>query len=186
MRRLLSVLLGITLIVLLLTSPALPALNTNAALIQSSMRVTGRPTISLATVRRIVAGSPLAPYAGTIYRLGQARGINPAFALAIWAHESSLGRTGASRRNHNPGNLICAAASRSAAPRCAGRWAYYPNFAVAIADWYRYINARYVRRGLTTVDRILAVYAPHFENRTGAYIVQTKRLMTVWSSGSIR
>ena len=186
MRRLLSILLGITLIVLLLTTPALPALRTNAALTRTSTRITGGPSISLATVRRIVAGSPLAPYAGTIYRLGQARGIDPAFALAIWTHESSLGRTGASRRNHNPGNLICAAASRSAATRCAGRWAYYPNLVVAIADWYRYINARYVRRGLTTVERILPVYAPRFENNTGAYIAQCKRLMQRWRSGSAR
>jgi hypothetical protein len=135
-------------------------------------------------VQRIVARTPLASLATLIYQFGQQRQIDPAFALAIWTHESSLDTAGVSVRNKNPGNLICAAAAHPPATGCSGRWAVYPDLVAAVADWYRYIAVRYIQRGLTTVETILPVYAPPSENNTQAYIAQVKRLMQQWRGGA--
>lgn len=185
MSRLLSPHPRFTLLVLLSLPLLLYPQQVGAAPAPASQTpVVGAPTIAPTTVQRIVAGTPLAPYAATIYQAGQQRQIDPAFALAIWTVESSLDTAGASVRNNNPGNLICAAAAHPPATGCAGRWAVYPNLAAAIADWYRYIDVRYVRRGLTTVDTILPVYAPPSENNTQAYIARVKRLMQQWRGTS--
>ena len=85
--------------------------------------VTGQPSISLQKVQEILAHSPLLPMAEDIYRLGQQANIDPAFALAIWTHESSLDTAGVSVQHNNPGNLTCAAAQVPPAVGCsaAGR-----------------------------------------------------------------
>jgi hypothetical protein len=174
----------INLIVLLILTLGLYPRVAGAAPAQADQTpVTLSPSISPATVERIVAGTPLAPYAATIYQVGQQRQIDPAFALAIWTFESSLDTAGASVGNNNPGNLICAAA-QPPVTGCAGRWAVYPDLAAAVTDWYRYIDVRYVQRGLTTVETILPVYAPEFENDTQGYIARVNRLIQQWQSTS--
>ncbi len=72
--------------------------------------ILGPATVSLQRVQSITARSPLLAVAQEIISFGAQHNINPAFALAIWTHESSLDTAGASVANHNPGNLICAAA----------------------------------------------------------------------------
>ena len=192
MPRPLPAYLRITLLVLLAAVFCLPArgwaspaaLSTAPA--TSRTPVTGPPSLSLTTVQRIVARTPLSSLATVIYQFGQQRQIDPAFALAIWTHESSLDTAGASVRNKNPGNLICAAAAHPPATGCSGRWAVYPDLVAAIADWYRYIAVRYVQRGLTTVETILPIYAPPSENDTQGYIAQVKRLMQQWRGGAVQ
>ncbi|MBA3947096.1 MAG: glucosaminidase domain-containing protein [Herpetosiphonaceae bacterium] len=147
--------------------------------------VVGPPSISGATVSRIVAGTPLAPYATQIYQLGAQATIDPAFALAIWDHESQFGTTGAAVANHNMGNLICDAALHPPATGCNGRWAVYAAWPDAISDWYGYINRRYISKGLTTVEQILYVYAPPSENNTQGYITTVETLMRQWGSGVV-
>jgi hypothetical protein len=147
--------------------------------------VVGPPSISGETVTRVLAGSPLAPYAVDVYRLGAEAGIDPAFALAIWKHESQFGTTGAATRTRNMGNLVCDAAAHPPARGCDGRWAVYPTWLDAVADWYAYLNRRYVARGLVTVEAILPVYAPPSENDTAGYIAQVRQLMAQWGSGVV-
>src|SRR5919199_4442627 len=151
--------------------------------------VTGQPSISLQTVQNVLAAahSPLAAIAQDIYSLGQQANIDPAFALAIWTHESSLDTAGASVRHNNPGNLICQAAAHPPALPCVAgdRWAQYPDLRSAVADWYRYLTARYVQQGLTTVEAILPIYAPPSENDTAAYIQQVIGLMRQWGSTTV-
>ena len=147
--------------------------------------ITGPATVTLQQVQTITAGTPLAPFAQEIIDFGAQYNINPAFALAIWTHESSLDTAGASVANNNPGNLICAAAHRPPAlPTCNGRWAVYPDLSAAIADWYHYIHDFYIiGRGLTTVETIMPIYAPPTENDTAAYIAQVVTLMQKWGAG---
>ena len=183
-RTLTTVLLGVLLAVLLLPGA------TDAQAPTGQTPVAGPPSISLATVQTIVAGTPLAPFAEQIMFFGQQAQIDPAFALAIWMHESSLDTAGVSVQNNNPGNLICTAAHLPPASGCAGRWAVYPDLSAAIADWYRYIDQQYVKGGLgrgllTTVETILPVYAPPPENDTAAYIAQVEARMRQWGSGTV-
>src|SRR5919199_4685093 len=149
--------------------------------------VVGQPSISLQQVQTILAHSPLLAIAQEIYALGQQARIAPAFALAIWTHESSLDTAGASVPHNNPGNVSCPAAAHPPALPCVAgdRWAQYPDLRSAVADWYRYLTARYVQQGLTTVEAILPIYAPPSENDTAAYIQQVIGLMRRWGSTTV-
>ena len=174
------------LVLLLLTLALAPLPAWGAPDPASQTSITGPSTVTLPMVQQITAGTPLFPVAQQILDGGAAYNINPAFALAIWTHESALDMAGASVANNNPGNLICAAAVQPPAIGCNGRWAVYPDLAAAVADWYRYIDAFYVQqRGLTTVETILPVYAPAVENDTAGYIARVNRLQQQWSAAAI-
>src|SRR5919202_4070236 len=152
--------------------------------------VTGQPSISLQTVQSVLAAahSPLAAIAQDIYALGQQANIDPAFALAIWRQESSLDTAGASVPHNNPGNLICQAAAHPPALPCVAgdRWAQYPDLRSAVADWYRYLTARYVQQGYTTVETSIPVYAPQQDGTdVPAYIQQVIDLLRRWGSTTV-
>lgn len=73
-------------------------------------------------------------------------------------------------RNNNPGNLNFAGqagATKEGGPN--GRFAVFGNMQEGVAALVRQIGL-YVKRGRNTIRKILEVYAPAFENNTGAYI----------------
>jgi hypothetical protein len=45
-------------------------------------------------------------------------------------------------------------------------------------DWFRLIKDYYVERGLVTIDQIVPVYAPSFENNTRQYLSQIKNYVS--------
>ena len=106
--------------------------------------------------------------------ISEARGINPEIGLAFFVHESSAatapgwaGWKPDGSSTHNVGNIICAGY-----PTCYGRFRDYPDWQAGIADWYRLIAVEYRDgRGHTTVDDVIPVYAPSFENDVQGYIV---------------
>lgn len=65
--------------------------------------ILGKPTVTLAQFTHAlqVAGSPAAGEAAGIYAAFTAKGVNPAFALAIAQHESNLGKAGIAVGRHN-------------------------------------------------------------------------------------
>jgi len=67
----------------------------------------GQPTISVAAFTDILvqANSPAALSAEQCYKAIADQGVDPAFALAIFAHESQFGKEGVASRTHNWGNL---------------------------------------------------------------------------------
>jgi len=139
--------------------------------------VLGQPTLRADDIDAVLAkfGSPAAGSGQVWIELGKRYGINPAYALAFFIHESTAGTNpgwaglkpdGSS--THNIGNIICAGY-----PTCFGRFRDYPSWEAGIEDWYKLIANEYINdRGVRTVEQIIPIYAPASDNNNVAGYIQ--------------
>jgi cell wall-associated NlpC family hydrolase len=119
--------------------------------------------------------APAGETIGQVYlRMGRQYGINPAYAAVFFTKESSCGNFGDNLAAHNFGNIRWTPGY----PTLDRVWRAYPNWTAGMEDWFRLIKTEYVDRGLRTVDQIVPVYAPSFENDTSLYIRQVKDRVT--------
>ncbi|NJN17128.1 MAG: glucosaminidase domain-containing protein [Oscillochloris sp.] len=154
-------------------------------------RLQGPPSLTPDQIDQILAGygSPATGTGAIWYELGVQRGIDPAFAVAFFIHESSAGtaRNWAGLKpdgssTHNVGNIICAGYAT-----CYNRFRDYASWEVGIADWYRLIDVEYIQgRGTLTLQEIIPIYAPSFENDVGGYVNTVARLVDSWRRGEVR
>jgi hypothetical protein len=143
------------------------------------------PSVTPQQIDRILQsyGSPATGTGQVWYDLGLKYGIDPAFAVAFFIHESSAGSNPNwagikpdGSTTHNVGNIICAGYAT-----CFGRFRDYPDWATGIGDWYRLIDVEYLQgRGHQTVADIIPVYAPSFENDVQGYVNAVHRLIDQW------
>lgn len=147
------------------------------------------PSLSAAQIDAILTsyGSPAAGSGQAFEDTGIAAGIDPAYALAFFVHESSAGTNpnwagwkGDGSSTHNVGNIICAGY-----PTCYGRFRDYPDWRAGVADWYRLINEEYIGgRGFTTVEQVIPVYAPSDDNNdVPGYTSAISVLVAQWRAG---
>ena len=128
-------------------------------------------------------GSPAAGSGQAWYDAGREYGIDPAFAVAFFVHESTAGTAPSwagwkpdGSNTHNVGNIICAGY-----PTCFGRFRDYPTWEAGIRDWYRLIDVEYLKgRGHQTVADIIPVYAPAVENNVALYVNTVQQLVDTW------
>lgn len=147
--------------------------------------VLGPPSISAQQIDRILAEwrSPATGTGATWVEFGVRYGIDPAYALAFFIHESGAGtapgwagRKPDGSTTHNVGNIICAGYRT-----CYGRFRDYAGWEEGIEDWYRLIAVEYVQwRGVHTVEEIVPIYAPAVENNVPVYIDTVNRLVAEW------
>lgn len=147
--------------------------------------VEGPPSLTPQQIDAILRsyGSPATGTGNDWYNLGRKYGIDPAFAVAFFIHESGAGTNPnwaglkpGGRTTHNVGNIICAGY-----PTCYGRFRDYGSWAEGIEDWYRLISVEYIQgRGTRTVAEIIPIYAPSFENDVQGYINVVQRLVDEW------
>jgi hypothetical protein len=147
--------------------------------------ILGAPTITAEQIDAILrANNSPAVGTGQIWvEAGLQYGIDPAYGVAFFMHESSYGTNPAwagvkpdGSTTHNVGNIICAGYRT-----CFGRFRDYPDWRTGIYDWYRLIAVEYVQwRGLATVEGILPVYAPAFENDVPRYVNVIKYAVAEW------
>lgn len=150
--------------------------------------ILGNPTITADQINAVLAqyGSPAADTGAIWIEMGQRYGIDPAYALAFFIHESTAGTNpgwaghkpdGAT--THNIGNIICAGY-----PTCFGRFRDYQSWAEGIEDWYHLISKEYVQeRQVFTIEQIIPIYAPSFENNVPAYVQAVVGLVQSWQQG---
>lgn len=153
-------------------------------------RLQGAPSISAEAIDRILAsyGSPATGTGAAWYNLGLKYGIDPAFAVAFFVHESTAGtaRNWAGLKpdgstTHNVGNIICAGYAT-----CYNRFRDYSSWEEGIEDWYRLIDREYIKgRGHSTVADVIPVYAPAFENNVQLYIDTVNHLVDKWRRGEV-
>jgi hypothetical protein len=148
------------------------------------------PSINAEQIDRILAsyGSPASGTGKIWHDLGQQYGIDPAFAVAFFIMESSAGTApgwagwkpdGSS--THNVGNIICAGYAR-----CHNRFRDYGSWEEGINDWYRLIDVEYIKgRGTITLQEIIPIYAPSFENDVDGYIGTVARLVDGWRTNGV-
>ncbi|WP_371879092.1 glucosaminidase domain-containing protein [Candidatus Chloroploca mongolica] len=149
------------------------------------------PSLTPQQIDAILAsyGSPATGTGEVWFHLGQQRGIDPAFAVAFFIHESGAGTAQGwaglkpdGSTTHNVGNIICAGY-----PTCYGRFRDYPSWNDGIADWYRLIDVEYLQgRGHQTVADIIPVYAPSFENDVNGYVNVVQNLVDRWRTQGVQ
>ena len=143
--------------------------------------ILGSPSLSAQQIDTILAnaGSPAQGTGQTFYNDSLQYGIDDAYPLAFFRHESSFGTSGAATQTLSIGNIVC-----TAGYSCIGRFRAYPSWAAGINDWYALIKDQYVGRwGATTVESIIPHYAPSSDNNNEAgYIASVERDVQAWKS----
>lgn len=165
-------------------APAAVSVGVHLAPVSSSSDVRGRPSLSASFINRVLAVSH-SPAAG----LGQAMsadslhfGIDDAFALAFFLHESLFGTTGVAVVTHSLGNIICTPGWL----RCVGRFRWYATWAAGCLDWFRLLAAEYLSRGLSTLATIVPVYAPSSDgNNVAGYIAAVVSAVQAFRAGRL-
>ena len=146
--------------------------------------VLGNPTITVAFINQVLSryNSPAAGKGQSLYDLGTQYGIDPAFALAFFMHESSFGNQGEATKSLSLGNLRCIPNFR-----CQDNFAQFDTWEDGFKAWYQLIRNLYVAEwGLTTVDQIIPRYAPQADNNNEqAYIASLKHALDTWQAGQI-
>jgi Mannosyl-glycoprotein endo-beta-N-acetylglucosaminidase len=144
--------------------------------------VLGKPTISADFINRVLTSynSPAAGKGQTLYDMGVKYGIDPAFALAFFMHESSFGTQGEARVSLSLGNLRCIPNYK-----CQDGYAWFSSWDDGFQAWYELIRNLYVSQwGLTTVSQIIPKYAPTSDNNDeAAYIAALKHAIDTWHAG---
>ena len=150
--------------------------------------VLSKPTISASFINRVLAtyNSPAAGKGQALYNLGVRYGIDPAFALAFFMHESSFGTAGEATKTLSLGNLRCIP-NYACVDQDRGGYAAFSSWEAGFQAWYELIRNYYVaQRGLTTVDTIIPIYAPTADhNDEAAYIASLKHAISTWQAGML-
>jgi hypothetical protein len=144
--------------------------------------VQGQPSLTPQFIDAILhqAQSPAQGTGQSLYDLSKQYGIDDAYALAFFKHESQYGTTGVARLTLSLGNIRC-----SAGYQCIQGYRAYASWQVGYADWYRLIAYTYIAQWhLTTVEQIIPVYAPSDDgNDVPGYIAAVKQAVTTWREG---
>jgi hypothetical protein len=152
--------------------------------------ILGQPSISEEQIEAVLAqyNSPARGTGKIWFALGQQYGIDPAYAVAFFIHESSAGTNPGwagikpdGSTTHNVGNIICAGYAT-----CYNRFRDYASWDEGIADWYKLISNEYVNgRGAASVEQIIPIYAPSFENDVNGYVQAVVMLVDGWRRGGV-
>lgn len=139
------------------------------------------PSITVAQINHVLAAysSPAQGKGQILYDLGVQYGIDPAFALAFFVHESDCGTRGVAVTTHNLGNIR----ATSGNPSFQG-FRLYSSWEEGFEDWYKLIRNLYVAQwGKTTVSAIIPTYAPSSDhNNVSAYIHAVDSMVAYWHS----
>ena len=149
--------------------------------------VLGKPSLSVAFMNQVLAyyHSPAAGLAQYLYDDGVKYGIDPAFALAFFMHESTFGTTGVARATKSLGNMRCVPAYPCLQEN--GGFAIFSSWQQSFGVWFQLIRNQYVATwGLVTVDQIIPVYAPSSDhNDVAEYIASLKHELDTWHAGIV-
>jgi len=137
------------------------------------------PSISAAAIDAVLASfsSPAAGTGAAFYDLGVKYGIDPAYALAFYIHESAAGTKGVARFTHSIGNIRTTPGYKD-----YEGYRSYDSYEQGIEDWYKLIKELYVDGwGLRTPTAIIQRYAPWGDNNNpDIYAANVMQLVDSW------
>jgi len=146
------------------------------------------PTINPTRINQVLAqyNSPAVGAGQAIYDLGLRYGIDPAFALAFFIHESSAGTQGVAAITKSIGNIRCTQGYECYQTGGNGAFRRYASWEAGVEDWYKLIKELYIGGwGLRTLDQVIPVYAPSADrNNPASYIQQVSRMVDSWQKTS--
>jgi Mannosyl-glycoprotein endo-beta-N-acetylglucosaminidase len=150
--------------------------------------VVGKPSLSVDFMNRILAyyHSPAAGKAQALYDDGIKYGLDPAYALAFFMHESLFGTTGVARVTLSLSNMRCVPEYRCLQEN--GGYAIFDTWEQSFESWFKLIRNLYVGYwGRITVDQIIPKYAPNSDgNNEAGYIASLKHTIDTWRAGIIQ
>jgi len=147
--------------------------------------VVGGPSLSASFINQVLAnaGSPAQGTGDTFYSMSQKYGIDDAWALAFFQHESTYGRYGAANSSLSIGNIRCVYKGyEDLGPWCADNFTHWPSWNAGIEAWYRLIRNVYVNSwGCSTIESIIPHYAPTEDhNNEAGYIASVEQSVNTW------
>ncbi|NOK60060.1 MAG: hypothetical protein GFH27_549291n253 [Chloroflexi bacterium AL-W] len=147
------------------------------------------PRISRQTFTQVLQSnsSPAAPHANELYDIFVEYGLDPAVALAFFAHESSFCKAGVciDHDTKSWGNMRAAYNRTRIVGVAPGPFVRYRSWQDGARDWSELILYRYVNRGLDTVAKAVPVYAPASDNNVpSAYIRSVNGMVARWQGVS--
>jgi hypothetical protein len=150
----------------------------------SSHTLEGEPTITADFINTVLDyyHSPAAGKGQVLYDDGVKYDIDPAYALAFFMQESTLGTKGVATITHSLGNIRASQGD----PEYAG-YRKYATWDEGFEDWYKLISQQYIGSwGLTTVATIIPVYAPNSDNNNEQqYINAVESMVQTWRDGKV-
>jgi hypothetical protein len=143
--------------------------------------VIGSPTITADKIAQVLKqyNSPAVGVSQAIYDMGVKYGIDPAYALAFFIHESSAGTKGIAVTTKSLGNIR--QTNNSGFEGYQG-FRKYPSWEAGAEDWYKLIRNLYIDGwNLKTVEQIIPKYAPAADsNNPPVYINAVNTLVESW------
>ncbi len=156
-------------------SAPVPAASGPNALLRS-------PSISAERINAVLQQyrSPAVGTGQAIYELGVRYGIDPAFALAFFIHESGAGTQGVAAVTKSIGNIRCTSGYECYQTSGNGSFRRYSSWEAGAEDWFKLIKDLYITQwNLKTLEQIIPVYAPSADrNNPAVYIQQVIRLVS--------
>ena len=141
--------------------------------------IAGSPSLSAQKIDSILCGasSPACGTGNVFYNDSLTYGIDDAYALGFFHHESGFGTSGAATQTLSIGNIVC-----TSGYACIGRFRAYSSWSAGIDDWYRLVSGpAYVGGGLRTMDQIIPKYAPSSDgNNEAGYISAVEGDVQTW------
>ncbi len=170
------------------TSPskAVNTLNSTLNRLEQEVKhssIEGKPSLSAVFVDKVLLGahSKATGTGQALYDLSVKYGIDDAYALAFFQHESTFGTGGVARATLSLGNIRC-----SDGYTCIEGYRAYGSWIAGYEDWYRLIRDLYISQwGLRTVEQIVPKYAPSSENDVAGYIAAVLKDVSTWRAGQL-
>ncbi len=167
-------------------SSTAPAAQSNKVAPNLEHVLTSPPSISPARIEEVLKQyrSPATGAGQTLYDLGLRYGIDPAYALAFFVHESSAGTQGVAAITKSIGNIRCTPGYDCYQTSGNGSFRRYPSWEAGIEDWYKLIKELYIEKwGLSRLSQIIPVYAPSADrNNPANYVQEVAHMVESWRS----
>jgi hypothetical protein len=171
-----------------ITHPAQPVQSTPPPVAPGGHSIYGTPSIPVAQIDTILKlyQSPAAGQGQTLYDLSVQYGIDDAYPLAFFMHESRFGTQGEAQVTHSLGNLRCIDGA-ACIDQDRGGYASFASWHDGFQAWFVLITSDlYKGDGLTTVETIIPRYAPTADsNDETAYINAIIEAVDAWQQGKI-
>ena len=105
----------------------------------ASSSILGPPSLSVAFVNRVLSAyhSPAVGLGSVLYADSLTYGIDDAYPLAFFLHESSMGNAGMAASTHSLGNIRC-----TPGWSCLGGYRSYQTWAAGFHDWFSLMSHR--------------------------------------------
>jgi hypothetical protein len=149
----------------------------------SKYNVTSKPTVTVAAINNMLAAyhSPVAGQGQMIYNVALKYGLDPAYIVATFAHESNFGTRGEATKSKSPGNLRCIQNAG-----CADGYAQFDTWQAGFEALSNLLAGNlYVKDGRIVPETIIPRFAPAADsNNESAYIAALKHVMDVLRAGN--